>query len=117
MKDCGLCSSIECQHQGKAGAEFADGEDGDERKRIHAADEGLAIREIHGPPHKARAGCGKNATDCMAGVSAAAIDGAKAEHDSSYDNGRGSHHDLDDIFCAGAFDLSEEEPAPKNAYQ
>ena len=34
------------------GAQFAEGEDSDEGERIHAADVGLAVGDVHGAEHE-----------------------------------------------------------------
>ena len=62
------------QNQRKHGAEFADGEDGDERERIHAADVSLAVGDVHGPPQQAGSDGGENAADRALRVPAVRLD-------------------------------------------
>ena len=72
MEDRGLRPAIEREHQREHRAQLAEREDGDKRKRIHAADVGLAIGDIHRSPQQARARGSENAADCTAGVRAVA---------------------------------------------
>ena len=53
--------SIEREGEGEDGAQFADGEDGDEGERVHAADVGLAVGDVHGAPQQAGAEGGEDA--------------------------------------------------------
>ena len=114
VEDRGLGSSVECEDQRDHGSQFADGEHSDERERIHPADVGLAIRDIHGSPEQAGTNGSKDAAN-RAVVRAACVNGAEAEHDGCGNNGERSENDLGDVLAAGALQLAEEEPAPEDA--
>ena len=106
---------IERECEDEDGGEFADGEDGDEGERAHAADVGLAVGDVHGSPDKACSGCGEDAADSAVGVRACAVDGAEAEQDGGGNNGQRTEDDFGGVFAACAFELAEEQAAPEDA--
>ena len=97
--------------------ELADGEDGDEGERVHAADVGLAVGNVHGSPEQAGAGGGEDAGDGAGGVGPLAVDGAEAEQDGGSDDGESAEERPWPGFGAGAFELAEEDAAPEDADQ
>ena len=50
-------------------------------------------------------------------MSAAAVDGAEAEHDGGGDDGECAEQDLGDVFRAGAFQFAEQQAPPEDADQ
>ena len=103
------------KRQREDGAEFADGKDGDERKRVHAADVGLAVGNVHGAPQEAGAGGGENAACGTAACGPLAVHGAEAEHDGRGNDGERAEHDFGDVLGARAFQFAEQQAAPEDA--
>ena len=62
-KTAALRAAVEREDQREHRAQFADGENGNERERIHAADISLAIGDVHRSPQQAGADGGENSAD------------------------------------------------------
>src|SRR5260370_32254208 len=97
------------------GAEFAESKDGDKGERIHAAEIGLAIRAVHGPPQNAGAEGRENSGDGALGGGCGDLEGREPEHDGGDDDGGGSAEDAGPVGCASAAQFVEEEPSPEEA--
>ena len=115
VEDGGGACGVECEGEEENGGEFADGEDGDEGERVHAAEIGLAVGDIHGSPEEAGAEGGEDAGGGTPGVRPAGVEGGEAEQHGGGDDGGGAENDFGDVARAGAFELAEEQAAPENA--
>ena len=117
VEERGVRASVEGEDEGKTGGEFAEGEDGDEGERVHAADVGLAVGDVHGSPEQARAERGEDAAERVGRGLAAVLHGAEAEHDRGDDDGQSAEEDFGDVARAGAFQFAEEQASPEDADQ
>ena len=117
VKDRGSGAAVKSQHQRKYRAQLAYGENGHERKRVHAAHVSLAVWNIHRAPKQAGSGRGQDAAHRVLGVRPTALDGAEAQHDGCAHDGQRAEDHLGDVLPAGAFQFAEQDPAPENADQ
>ena len=117
MKGSRADAAIEPPHQRQDRTELAKGKRGDEGQRVHAADVGLAVRDVHRAPESARSDGRRDAARGMRCGVAAAMDRAEAKKDGGSDDGDCAQHHSQDAAAAGALEFAEEHTSPQQAEQ
>ena len=100
----------------RTGAQLADGEGGDEGERVHAAEVGLAVGDVHRSPHEAGAeGCGDAAERMVCRAVAPPWMRAEAEHDGGDDDRDGRRATTLAMFLRAAPSSSRKSSASPQA--
>ena len=101
--------------QEQHGDDLADGEECDERKRIHAGEIGLAVGDVHGAPKNSCAQSGRNSEGSFAGRSLMRRGEGKQGRSGKHAERSGEH--AEPAFPSGVMQFFKEQDSPKNAKQ
>jgi hypothetical protein len=110
-----MAAAVEPPDEAEHGAELAEGEGGDEGERVHAAEVGLAVGDVHGAPQGAGGEGGDDAAQRVSTAGGGAVNRGEAEQDGSGDDGDGAEHDAQGGARSRALELAEEQAAPEQA--